>query len=99
MFQAAVDVIGVTTTPEDTTYVISINGHPFSFRDGDKLRIGVQMIDGAMTPIVMPVLDPKNPDLFVAFQMGGEQARKMIDEGLSVRFMANPVPRPPLSVS
>jgi len=99
MFQAQVDVIGVTATSEETIYIVSINGHPFSFRDGDKLRIGVQMIGGVMTPIEMPILDPKNPDLFVAFQMGGEQARRMIDEGLSARFMASPVPRPSLSVS
>ena len=99
MFQAQVDVIGVTTTPEETMYAVVVNGIPFSFRDDEQLRIGIQMIRGMPMPIRMPVLDPKNPSLLVAFVLDPRDAQKMVDEGLSLRFVAHPAPRPMISES
>ena len=97
MFQARVDVIGVTTTPDGTVYVVTVNGHPFSFRDDDELRIGVKIEGGEMVPVRMPVLDPKNPSLLTAFALDGEQAHRMVDEGLSLRYVTHPVARPVVS--
>jgi len=99
MFQAQVDVIGVTTTPDETMYAVVVNGHPFSFRDDEKLRIGVGIVNGEMVPIRMPVLDPKQPNLLVAFALDGEGAQKMVDEGLSLRYVAHPMRRPSCSLS
>ena len=97
MFQAQVDVIGVTTTPDKTMYTVVINGRPFSFRGDEQLRIGVGIMDGEMVPMRMPVLDPKNPNLLVAFVLDSGQAQRMVDEGLSLKFVAHPVPRPLVS--
>jgi len=99
MFQAQVSVIGITTTPNGTAYTVDVNGELFSFWSTDRLRIGIRIVNGAMAPIEMPIVDPGQPDLFVAFQMDGEAARRMADEGIVARFMANPAPRPPCSVS
>lgn len=99
MFQAQVSVVGITTTPNGTAYTVDVNGELFSFWNTDRLRIGIQIVNGSMVPVEMPIIDPGQPDLFVAFQMDGAAAQKMADEGITVRYMANPVPRPPCSVS
>jgi hypothetical protein len=99
MFQAQVDAIRATTTHDKTTYAVAINGHLFSFRDDEILRIGIRIVASKMVPIRIPVLDPKQPNLLVAFALAPRDVQQMIDGGLSMRFVAHSVPRPLCSVS
>ena len=93
MFQAQVSVAGITTTPNGTAYTVDVNGELFSFWNTNTLRIGIQIMNGVMVPVEMPIIDPAHPNLFVAFQMDGDAAQRMADEGITARYMANPVAR------
>jgi len=92
-FEGPIEVVRI----DSDGYTVDVAGHRFAFKD--RLRIGIQIVNGVMVPIEMPVLDAERPDMLVAFAISGDDAQRIVDEGLTAGFKAPLIQRPLVSLN